>query len=173
MLIVGIDPGLTGAWAVLNADGSFLAVEDLPVIRDGRLGWIDGDAFASQLRGISDGAELQATVERVHAMPRNGSQAAFSQGATLGSILATLQLVRARIRLANPGTWKRAMGLSADKGASLDRARLLFPAASLDRKKDHGRAEALLLAEWSRRTANSPGAPQNDMHTRLGKRLPG
>jgi hypothetical protein len=46
------------------------------------------------------------------------------------------------------------MGLSSDKAASLDKARLLFPAASLDRKKDHNRAESLLLAEYGRRTAH-------------------
>jgi hypothetical protein len=44
------------------------------------------------------------------------------------------------------------MGLDSRKSASLDRARLLFPTAKLDRKKDHNRVEALLLAEYSRRT---------------------
>ncbi len=152
-LTLGVDPGLTGAYALLDAGGTFVAVEDLPVIRDGRLGWIDADALAARLLELRGGAELHATVERVHAMPRNGSQAAFSQGATLGSLLATLQLVRARIELVTPGTWKRALGLSSDKGASLDRARLLFPTAPLDRKRDHGRAEALLLAAWAQRRA--------------------
>lgn len=43
------------------------------------------------------------------------------------------------------------MGLDSSKSVSLDKARLLFPTAELDRKKDHNRAEALLLAEYSRR----------------------
>lgn len=152
-LVLGVDPGLTGAWAMLDASGGLVAVEDLPVIRDGRLAWIDADALFSRLLEVRGGKTMRAVVERVHAMPRNGSQAAFSQGATLGSILAALQLVRARIELVPPAVWKRAAGLTSDKGLSLDRARLLFPDAPLDRKKDHGRAEALLIAAHALRGA--------------------
>jgi crossover junction endodeoxyribonuclease RuvC len=150
-LTLGIDPGITGAFAVLDAAGALVAVEDLPVIRDGKLGWIDADAFTSRLIEIRAGHELHATCERVHAMPDNGSQAAFSQGATLGSILAALQVVRARIALVTPQSWKKAMNLSSDKSASLDKARLLFPTADLDRKKDHNRAEALCIATFAQR----------------------
>jgi len=63
------------------------------------------------------------------------------------------------VRLVSPATWKRAAGLvsesrdesdSARKRRSLDRARLLFPNLRLDRVKDHGRAEALLIADYGR-----------------------
>lgn len=152
-LTVGIDPGLTGAWAALDATGAIVALDDLPVIRDGRLGWIDGDALAGRLIEVRAGRELHALCERITPLPQNGRMGAFSQGCTLGSILATLQLVHARVELVTPGQWKKALGLSSDKSASLDRARLLFPGASLDRKKDHGRAEALLIGFWSQRRA--------------------
>jgi crossover junction endodeoxyribonuclease RuvC len=148
-VILGIDPGITGAFAMLASDGTLITVDDLPIIRDGRLGWIDAEAFTLRLIEVRAGNELHATVERVHAMPRNGSQAAFSQGATLGSILAALQVIRARIELVTPGSWKKAYGLSSDKSASLDRARLMFPSADLDRKKDHNRGEALLIAQYA------------------------
>lgn len=157
-LTLGIDPGLTGAWALLDGSGAVLGCDDLPVIRSGKLGWIDADALHSQLLELRAGQELHAVVERAHAMPGNGSQAAFSQGATLGSILAALQLLRARIELVTPNQWKRALGLSSDKALSLDRARLLFPLASLDRKRDHGRAEALLLAHWAIQRSRSVAA---------------
>jgi len=165
MLTCGIDPGLTGASAVLASDGSLVAVDDLPVIRDGKLAWIDADALLSRLLEVRGGRPMRAIVERVHAMPRNGSQAAFSQGATLGSILATLQLARASIELVTPQSWKRAAGLLPSrpeatdrerKSASLDRARLLFPAAPLDRVKDHGRAEAILIARHGWMTRGVP-----------------
>jgi hypothetical protein len=84
-LTLGVDCGITGAFAVLDADGTLIAVDDLPIIRSGKLGWIDADTLTSRLIEIRAGRELRATVERVHAMPRNGSQAAFSQGATLGA----------------------------------------------------------------------------------------
>jgi crossover junction endodeoxyribonuclease RuvC len=148
-LTLGCDPGVTGAFAVLAPDGALLALDDLPVIRDGRLAWIDADAFVSRLLELRAGNELHAYVERVHAMPRNGSLAAFSQGCTLGSILAALQVLRARIELVTPAVWKRSMGLSSDKAASLHKARLSFPNASLVRQKDHNRSEALLIASWA------------------------
>jgi len=99
MLTLGIDPGLTGAFAVLDAGGALVTVADLPVMRDRKLGWIDAETFSSMLFGIANGDRMQATVERVHAMPTNGSLAAFSQGCTLGSLLAALQLVRAEALL--------------------------------------------------------------------------
>ena len=155
--VLGIDPGVTGAFALIGPDGTM--VDDLPVIRDGTLAWIDAGAFEHQLRLIGCGEGTVAFVERVHAMPKNGALAGFSQGMTLGSILATLQVVGCSVRLVSPATWKRAAGLvsesrdesdSARKRRSLDRARLLFPNLRLDRVKDHGRAEALLIADHGR-----------------------
>ena len=155
-LTLGIDPGLTGAFALLAPSGDAIAVEDLPVIRDGTLAWIDSDRLLGRLLELRNGVPVTAVVERVHAMPKNGTQAAFSQGCTLGSIVATLQVAHMRIEFVTPGVWKRDLGLlhgkdvkdGARKRASLDKARLLFPGAPLDRQKDHGRAEALLIAHW-------------------------
>jgi len=155
-LTIGIDPGITGAWALLDSDGNYCAAGDLPVIRDGKLGWIDAESLVHDLQWITSGKPTKATVERVHAMPGNGSQAAFSQGATLGSLLAALQVLRFPVSLVTPNSWKKAMGLGKDKSASLDKARMLYPAASLDRKKDHNRAEALLIARYAQaRTCSS------------------
>lgn len=155
-LILAVDPGITGAFALLDQSGTFLAVDDLPVIADQKTKWIDADAFVSALLQRLNGQDTTAIIERVHPMPRNGSQAAFSQGMTLGSILAALQVVRARIEFVTPQSWKRQLGLVSSKDqtdgdrkrASLDMARLRFPEAPLDRQKDHGRAEALLIAHW-------------------------
>jgi crossover junction endodeoxyribonuclease RuvC len=85
-------------------------------------------------------------------MPKQGSVSTFTGGVVLGSILAACQRIAIPLELVSAATWKRTMGLDADKAKSLDRARLLFPGADLARKRDHGRAEALLLAEYSRRT---------------------
>jgi hypothetical protein len=153
LLTLGIDPGLTGAWAVLDSDGGLLCVEDLPIIRDGRLGWIDSPSLCSRIRDVRAGRPLKAVCERIAPLPQNGRMGAFSQGCTLGSILASLQLVGASIELVAPASWKRALNLSKDKAASLDKARLLFPTADLDRVKDHNRAEALCLAHWAYRRA--------------------
>jgi len=55
--------------------------------------------------------------------------------------------------LVTPQIWKKSMGLTADKRTSLKMARELWPNAPLNRQKDNGRAEALLIAEWARRFA--------------------
>ena len=151
MLTLGIDPGLTGAAALLDADGTPELVADLPVIRDGRLSWIDGAALQSTLLDAIRGRPCRAVVERVSAMPRQGVASSFAFGVGLGSILATLQTLRLPIELVTPSAWKLAMGLGKDKRASLDKARLLFPTADLTLAKHDGRAEALLIAFYALR----------------------
>lgn len=152
---IGIDPGLSGAAAVLAEDGAVLLLADLPVIRDGRLAWIDGGALQSMLLGAICGKRCCAIVERVSAMPRQGVSSSFTFGVGLGSILATIQTLRIPLELVQASWWKRELGLSNDKRASLDKARLLFPTADLGLAKHDGRAEALLIAHWA---MGRPGA---------------
>ena len=149
MLVLGIDPGLTGALAVLDADGIPELVADLPVIRDRSLAWIDGGALQSILLDAIRGRQCRAVVERVSAMPKQGIASAFGFGVGFGAVLATLQTLRLPLELVTPAVWKRALGLSSDKRASLDKARLLFPTADLSLAKHDGRAEALLLAHYA------------------------
>jgi|SRR5882672_4568932 len=162
MRIIGIDPGLTGALAVLGPSGSIELLVDLPVIRIRKLAWIDGRALRDILITRPPGSPTRAYVELVHAMPKTGSAGGFSQGCTLGSILATLQTMSLPIELIAPATWKRALGLittgtkltdTQRKRASLDKARLTFPLAELGLAKHHGRAEALLIALYARERA--------------------
>lgn len=151
-LIVGIDPGLSGAYAAIDGNsGAIVALDDLPIIRDGKLAWIDSGTFAEALEDIPDWCNSRAVVERQQAMPTQGRSSTFTTGVAFGSLLATLQTALLPIEFVTAAQWKRALGLlKCDKQASIDKARLLFPAASLDRKRDHGRAEALLLAHYWR-----------------------
>lgn len=149
MLMIGIDPGLTGAVAVLNAAGEYHTVFDLPVIRDRSLAWIDGDALLSAVLAAKGGESATVIIERVSSMPGQGVASSFGFGVTFGSILATVQCLHLPLELVTPATWKRALGLGSDKSASLHKARLLFPMANLSLAKHHGRAEALLMARWA------------------------
>jgi crossover junction endodeoxyribonuclease RuvC len=148
-LTIGIDPGLSGGMAVLGPAGELERLADLPVIRDGRLAWIDGGALQSLLIEALGGRPARAIVERVSAMPRQGVASSFTFGVTFGSILSVLQARHISVELVTPAVWKRALGLSSDKRASLDKARLLYPSAELGLAKHDGRAEALLLAHWA------------------------
>ena len=145
-LILGCDPGLTGAIAVLDRDSSIVLLADLPIIRDKSLAWVDGGALQSLLLDALGGRQCHAVVERVSAMPRQGVSSAFGFGVGFGSILSVLQAHHLPVELITPAVWKRALGLSSDKRASLDRARLLFPTVELHLAKHDGRAEALLIA---------------------------
>jgi crossover junction endodeoxyribonuclease RuvC len=151
MIHIGIDPGQSGALAILSADGALELVADLPIIRDRSLAWIDGGALQSTLLDAIGGRQCRAVVERVSAMPKQGIASAFQFGVGFGSILSVLQAMHTSLEFVTPVVWKRFYGLSKDKHASLHKARLLWPAAELHLAKHEGRAESLLLAEFSRR----------------------
>jgi crossover junction endodeoxyribonuclease RuvC len=147
-LTLGVDPGLTGALAILSADGSLELLADLPIIRDKSLAWVDGSALQSMLLDALGGRQCRAIVERVSAMPRQGIASAFCFGVGFGSVLSVLQAMHISIEFVTPAVWKSSLGLSKDKKASLHKARLLYPAAELHLAKHDGRAEALLIAQY-------------------------
>ena len=148
-LTIGIDPGLSGAIAVLDSTGALERLADLPVIRDKSLSWIDGGALQSFLIDTQAGRQAHAIVERVSAMPGQGVSSSFVFGMAFGSVLSILQARHIGVEFVTASAWKRALGLSSDKKASLHKARLLYPSAELHLAKHDGRAEALLLAHWA------------------------
>jgi len=146
---LAIDPGLSGALAILSPDGALELLADLPIVRDRTLAWVDGGELQSTILGALQGRAAVAMVERVSSMPAQGIASSFQFGVGFGSILGVLQALHLRIELVTPAVWKRSYGLSKDKHASLHKARLLFPAAELHLAKHEGRAEALLIAHYA------------------------
>ena len=80
-----------------------------------------------------------------------GSPGSFKFGVAFGGAIALAERFNCPWHLVTPQAWKKSLKLTSDKQQSLDMARQLWPTAPLDRQKDNGRAEALLLAEWLRR----------------------
>jgi hypothetical protein len=152
-MYIGIDPGLNGALAVIHDDGSIVAVHDTPTLmlrtsRGIRQEYDVPGLVALLVPYVSPQAHV--ILEESQAMPGQGTRSMFTIGVGFGvwlGVLAALQMPHTRIR---PSVWKRALGLDKDKEASRLRAMQLFPSADLRRKRDHGRAEALLLAVWGR-----------------------
>ena len=148
LMHIGIDPGLNGALAVIHDDGSVVAVHDTPtlLLRTSRGTKQEYDVpglVALLVPYVSPQAHV--ILEESQAMPGQGTRSMFMVGVGFGvwlGVLAALPLPHTRVR---PATWKRAMGLGKDKEAARLRAMQLFPQADLRRKRDHGRAEALLL----------------------------
>lgn len=148
MLIIGVDPGLvSGAWGAIDHHGAYRAGGPIPHA-DRR---IDVRQWRHDLREAMGHQDVVVALESVHSMPGQGVASTFAFGRAVGAIQAVLDLLAVPVTLAEPRIWKRSMGLTADKGSSLALARSLWPTAPLARMKDHGRAEALLLAEWLRR----------------------
>lgn len=140
-MILGIDPGLSGAYAILA--GADTTVGDLPIVNK----HLDAAELLRILR--SHPIDL-AIVEAVTARPGNGSVSSFTFGRCYGAILATLACAGIRTITVPPAVWKRRMNLTADKERSRARAIMEFPAVTgLARKRDEGRAEALLLALYA------------------------
>jgi len=148
-LCIGIDPGLSGAVAILDQAGELVSVTDLPVIRDLSLAWIDGNELQSIILGALQGRTAGAIIERVSSMPGQGIASSFQFGVGFGSVLSVLQAMHIPLEFVTAAVWKRSYGLRKDKHASLHKARLLYPAAELHLAKHHGRAEALLVARYS------------------------
>jgi crossover junction endodeoxyribonuclease RuvC len=84
-------------------------------------------------------------------MPGQGTRSMFTVGLGYGLWLGVLGALRIPYTAVRPAVWKRSIGPSKDKEASRLRAQQLYPGADLRRKKDHGRAEALLLASYGLR----------------------
>lgn len=142
----GIDPGLTGAIALLDSTGSLLYLDDLPAI-DGRL---SASLLDQWFDDIAPHTPTFVYIERVHSMPKMGVRSMFVFGHTLGVIEGVVGARRLPSRLITPTQWKRAMGVTADKDTSRARALELWPAHAdlFRRKKDADRAEAALIAKY-------------------------
>ena len=150
---IGIDPGQTGAIAVL-ADGAFAGFYDMPTVARPAGGQqVNGAELAAQLREIRaahPGAHVLAVLERVSAMPGQGVSSMFRFGESFGVVKGVLAAMGWPLHSVSPAAWKRRCGLiGADKDCARTLAIQLFPAAAggLTRKKDVGRADALLIAD--------------------------
>lgn len=146
---IGIDPGLSGAVAILTPQGA--EVHDTPTTRLRRQEYLVG-AMAELLRPYA-GLPAHAVLEQVSTRPGESAQSGLCTGRGGGLWEAILATLRIPYELVPPAVWKRHFGLlKCDKDASRLRAQCLFPALvpELSRKRDDGRAEALLLADYCR-----------------------
>lgn len=161
MIVLGIDPGLTGAIAAICGRRGLLDVMDIPVCDNGHASgsmrnWVDVATLVLQLRDWSNRFEFAAhgqvlaAMERPIPMPKLPSQTIASQFDTVGAIRATLICRACAVMMVEPGKWKKRYGLKADKDASQACALRIYPSAAqwLARKKDHNRAEAVLIGDW-------------------------
>lgn len=147
-LFLGIDPGFTGAIAIVGGKEPFLA--DMPITTNVK-GSREVDAeFLFTVLALYAPRIRAAVVEQVGSRPGEGGSSIFKFGFGAGVIRGVLGSLQIKPFYVQPAVWKSLLGVSSDKETSLALARKLYPASTLQlaRKKDHGRAEALLLAHF-------------------------
>lgn len=146
MYFIGIDPGKSGAIAVIDHEG-----------RVCRTCVFDEREYRIALMECSDTPGSKAVLEHVGAMPGQGSVSMFNFGSNFGFIRGLLTAYEIPYELVRPQKWKRMFSCTSDKNTSVDVAQRLFPDVDLRRtprcsKPHDGIAEALLMAEYCRRT---------------------
>lgn len=142
MIYIGIDPGKSGALAVISDDGSVSVVP------------FDPDTYQATLRYAP--GPTRAVLEHVTAMPKQGVTSMFNFGQNFGYIKGLLEAFEIPYELVRPQKWKKEFGITGDKNSSIEVCKRLFPSVPLRRtercrKDDDGMAEALLMAEYARR----------------------
>jgi crossover junction endodeoxyribonuclease RuvC len=157
MLVAGFDPGVTGAAVVIDDTSlQVLAAIDLPIVRSGKLAWVDGCVLADWLEEWQP--EI-AVVELVTYWPGDRNMGNTSAMVRLaGGIEAVLSGLSLPFLHAAPSAWKRRAGLlgkGKPESMALARARLSWPHGTAELAKHHNRAEAGLIALFGR----APAAP--------------
>jgi hypothetical protein len=160
MITIGIDIGLTGALAAVDASGS-ATVHDLPTTTDGDKRICARSLILLIRQFVPAGQSALVIFEdvRPRSFGNGGKQtnSMHSQGSMMrsrGIVEAVASIARLEVKTVQPQTWKRFYGLlKTEKRASLEKARTIFPtiAHDLKRVKDHNRAESLLLAHWGQK----------------------
>lgn len=140
---IGIDPGKSGALALLTEDGQCTVVP------------FQESAYTAILKAAS-GPSSVCCLEKVGAMPGQGVVSMFNFGHNLGYIEGLLQAFDIPYQLVPPQTWKKEFCVTSDKNTSIEVCRKLFPHVCLlptarSRKPSDGMAEAMLMAEYARR----------------------
>lgn len=194
-LIVGIDTGLQGAIAFLDAaTRNLLGIEDMPVDRvtvgaSTKAKTVRGRVSAVAVVALLKGMEGHAFLERPEARPLRGRDRAtgaitlrqpgaagmLAFGESYGVVYCACIAAGLRVTEVRPGSWKREMSISGDKDEARRRACELFPtwASYFARVKDDGRAEAALLALWGAERSLVPERAEGERGSRGAERTRG
>ena len=153
MKIIGIDPGLSGAIAVLE-DKKVLGIYEMPVMAEGKKN--KRQLNSAQLvdiikNNIIESEEIAVVVEQVNAMPGQGVTSMFNFGQTFGAIKGVCAALELPIFFVRPSKWKKHFELiNSSKDSSRTKAIEMYPYLSnqLSKKKDVNKSDAILIARF-------------------------
>ena len=155
MLIIGIDPGVSGSICFLK-DGKILDVIEMPVMNEGKKNkkQVNGAQIYNEItKKINNNPEtnIRVVIEHVTAMPGQGVTSMFNFGQSFGVLKGICFAMRLPMFFVRPAKWKRYYNLiNSEKDASRTRAIEIFPnfSSQLSKKKDSNKADAILIASF-------------------------
>ena len=159
MIIVGIDPGITGAICFLN-NGNIIDVIDMPTMSEGKKNkkQVNGSQIFNEISfriKTYEKKNIKVVIEQVSAMPGQGVTSMFNFGQSFGILKGICSAMQLPIYFVRPAKWKKYFNLiNSEKDASRTRAIEIFPyfSSNLSKKKDSNKADAILLASYFHET---------------------
>ena len=154
MLIIGIDPGISGSICFFK-DGRILEVIEMPVMTEGKKNkkQVNGaqiyNEFLKRINKKED--EIRVVIEQVSAMPGQGVTSMFNFGQSFGILKGICSAMQLPMFFVRPAKWKKYYNLiNSQKDASRTRAIEIFPyfSTQLSKKKDSNKADAILIASF-------------------------
>jgi len=155
MLIIGIDPGITGSICFFE-DGKILDVIEMPTMTEGKKNkkQVNGSQIYNEISKKiekTDKKEIKVIIEQVSAMPGQGVTSMFNFGQSYGILKGICSAMQLSMYFVRPAKWKKYFNLiNSEKDASRTKAIEIFPYFSnnLSKKKDSNKADAILIASY-------------------------
>ena len=155
MLIIGIDPGLSGSLCFFE-DGKIIDLVEMPNMAVGKKNkrQVNGsqiyNEIYSRIKDLEKG-NIKVVIEQVSAMPGQGVTSMFNFGQSFGVLKGVCSAMQLPMYFVRPAKWKKYFNLiNSEKDASRTKAIEIFPYISgkLSRKKDANKADAILIASF-------------------------
>jgi len=153
MIIIGIDPGISGAISIME-NKKVVEVFDMPTMIDGKKNkrQVNGSQITNIIKErLNSDNEIIVVVEQVNAMPGQGVTSMFNFGQSFGVIKGICSALSLPIYFVRPTKWKKYFNLiKTNKDASRTKVIQIYPEISgkISRKKDSNRADAILIARY-------------------------
>ena len=155
MLVIGIDPGISGSICFFQ-DGKIIDVVEMPTMTDGKKNkkQVNGsqifNEISERIKKI-DKKDIRVIIEQVSAMPGQGVTSMFNFGQSFGILKGICSAMQLPMYFVRPAKWKKYFSLiNSEKDASRTKAIEIFPyfSSNLSRKKDSNKADAILIASF-------------------------
>ena len=155
MLIIGIDPGISGSICFLD-NGKIVDAIEMPTMTDGKKNkrQVNGSQIYNEILTRTksvDKHNIRVVIEQVSAMPGQGVTSMFNFGQSFGILKGVCSAMQLSMYFVRPAKWKKYFNLiNSEKDASRTRAIEIFPyfSSKLSKKKDSNKAYAILIANF-------------------------